>query len=345
MRKITLKFIQSFVKTYNGRCLNKTYINAHQKMTWKCKLGHIWDAFCYAIINKKQWCPECAKIVLRDKSTKHTIEEAKQIAKKHNGWCLSKKYLNNRTHLKWKCKFGHIWYAIFASILRGNWCKKCAMHRLKKTIKDARKLAKINGGDCLSNEYVNNHTNLKWRCCSDHIWNATYNNVQRGRWCPHCRRKNSKNQEYIIQILHKLFPHYTIINNFKGFDWLKVGNRGKLEIDIWVPELKLAIEYDGEHHFKPTRFFGTDVKMAIQKFKRQRQLDKLKNKLVKRHKNDISFFLRFKYTDNLTEDFIKNKLNKVINFVQSYKLKEMINDRRDYASKKPINKISKKNLC
>lgn len=50
-----------------------------------------------------------------------------------------------------------------------------------------------------------------------------------------------------------------------------------LELDIWCPEVNLAIEYDGEHHFsiKP---YGEKV------HKYAKSLDKIKNKVCKEKK-------------------------------------------------------------
>ncbi|PKM92484.1 MAG: hypothetical protein CVU81_00175, partial [Euryarchaeota archaeon HGW-Euryarchaeota-1] len=42
------------------------------------------------------------------------------------GKCLSTKYINANTKLKWQCKEGHRWEAIPSSIKKGSWCPVCA---------------------------------------------------------------------------------------------------------------------------------------------------------------------------------------------------------------------------
>ena len=43
------------------------------------------------------------------------------------------------------------------------------------------------GGQCLSNEYINQSTKLLFRCTDGHEWFATPTNVyHRSSWCPHC---------------------------------------------------------------------------------------------------------------------------------------------------------------
>jgi len=57
----------------------------------------------------------------------------------------------------------------------------------KYTIEDAQKIAIERNGECLSNEYINTHKKLKWKCNIDgHIWYAIPNNIKRGSWCPLC---------------------------------------------------------------------------------------------------------------------------------------------------------------
>lgn len=50
----------------------------------------------------------------------------------------------------------------------------------------------------------------------------------------------------------------------------------KYKVDIFIPLLKVAIEVDGEHHFKPIAYDSDQVK-AQSKFERRRMLDTRKN--------------------------------------------------------------------
>lgn len=55
-----------------------------------------------------------------------------EIAKRKNGKCLSKKYINSQTKLTWQCREGHIWKAIPNNIKNGKWCPYCAREKRKK---------------------------------------------------------------------------------------------------------------------------------------------------------------------------------------------------------------------
>ncbi|MCX6816118.1 MAG: hypothetical protein NT120_04685, partial [Candidatus Aenigmarchaeota archaeon] len=125
------------------------------------------------------------------------IKELQEIASSRGGKLLSTNYVNSETKLEWKCKYGHIWMAIPASIRIGRWCPRCACRgpSARLSIEDMQKIAKDRGGECLSSEYKNARTNLKWRCKEGHVWMAIPDNVKnKEQWCQKCyynRRKTS----------------------------------------------------------------------------------------------------------------------------------------------------------
>jgi hypothetical protein len=77
---------------------------------------------------------------------------------------------------------------------------------------------------------------------------------QSGRGCPICR--TSKGEKYINSILISKFGNkYKIIQDkVNKEDAEQIGSK---RFDFYIPELKVAIEYDGIGHFEPT-FGGTD---------------------------------------------------------------------------------------
>lgn len=90
------------------------------------------------------------------------------------------------------------------------------------------------------------------------------------------------------------------------FSWLKY--KQKQEIDIWVPSLKLAIEYDGRQHFEPVQFGGISLERARQNLIIQKSRDKNKNKLIKQHYEEIKYFIRFNYREKITKELVETKL-------------------------------------
>ena len=100
-------------------------------ISWQCGYcNYVWQAKPANIIWNNQWCPRCGG------SQRLTIEEMRTIAKDRGGKCLSKKYVNARTKLKWQCgEFKHVWYAIPDSVKRGSWCPICGRRKASQTRK------------------------------------------------------------------------------------------------------------------------------------------------------------------------------------------------------------------
>ena len=113
------------------------------------------------------------------------------FAKKYGGKCLSGKYIDANTKLKWQCEKGHVWEATPSNVRHGHWCLECSGSK-KKSIQDMQKIAEIRGGECLSKEYVNNKTKLKWQCNEGHVWEAVPSSVAKRTWCPVCGRAKSQ---------------------------------------------------------------------------------------------------------------------------------------------------------
>ncbi len=114
-------------KQKNGKCLSKTYLGIHSKITWQCEKGHEWSATSASILHSNTWCPRCAGVAPL------SLSDMQEIAKRRGGKCLSKKYSNNRTKLKWKCAEGHEWESVPLSVRRGHWCPVCGKHKSWKT--------------------------------------------------------------------------------------------------------------------------------------------------------------------------------------------------------------------
>jgi len=109
------------------------------------------------------------------------------FARKKGGRCISTFYVNSAAPLLWECKAGHQWNAVPASIRKGTWCPECAGVR-PGTIGQLQKIALSRRGACLSPEYRNTATKLKWQCSAGHVWVATPLQIKKGHWCPFCAR-------------------------------------------------------------------------------------------------------------------------------------------------------------
>lgn len=114
------------------------------------------------------------------------------IAKKRGGTCLSNQYINSKKKLLWKCKEGHQWFSTpFSIIIRKSWCPQCAGNQ-PLGMDVMYKLAKENGGKCLSSKYGNCKKKMLWECKNKHQFQSAPDSVKQGKWCPICYKINSK---------------------------------------------------------------------------------------------------------------------------------------------------------
>lgn len=242
LKKYTIEEVKMFAMEKGGSCLSNDYKNAHSKLKWKCEKGHIWEQKLSIMKSKGYWCPKCG-IESRASKKRLSISVVQEAAKNNGGECLSTKYVNNKSPLKFKCKNGHIWKTSYCSVRDGKWCPKCAGKK-KYTIEEIKEIAISKKGKCLSNIYKNGQEKLTWECEYGHQWNATSNSIIQGKWCPRC--KNNINEEIVRYIFEQLFG--------KEFNKDRKQLNGS-ELDGFNKELNLAFEYNGEQHYEDLKFF------------------------------------------------------------------------------------------
>jgi hypothetical protein len=120
------------------------------------------------------------------------LEDMRSIATARGGKLLSRSYVDTNTKLRWRCAEGHVWEAIPNSIKRGSWCRVCGIKQsaVKRahTMDDMQALAKVKGGVCLSTNYYNAKSRLRWRCAEWHEWETQASVILSGHWCPQCEK-------------------------------------------------------------------------------------------------------------------------------------------------------------
>ena len=121
-----------------------------------------------------------------------TLRELQSLAASKGGTCLSPGYVGAQESMKWRCSRGSEWSATASDIRRGGWCPRCHFDTRRLTLVEMHDLAAALGGVCLSQEYRNSLSNLRWRCQEGHEWEAQAGNVKAGHWCQECARESMK---------------------------------------------------------------------------------------------------------------------------------------------------------
>ena len=115
----TIADMRAVARERGGKCLSDTYVDNRTPMEWECALGHTWDQKAGHILSG-HWCGKCHGNAPLD------LAEFKEIAEQRGGKCLSRKYVNIGTNLRWECAEGHRWEATPGNVKRGTWCKECS---------------------------------------------------------------------------------------------------------------------------------------------------------------------------------------------------------------------------
>lgn len=231
-----------------GVCLSTSYNNSKEKMKWQCKNGHMWEAR-FNDIKRGSWCRSCLK---------KTISECHLTAENHGGHCLTNVYINKYTKMSWKCHMNHIWQARYNDVMKGSWCNEC----LKGSIQECQEYARKRNGDCLSTHYKNKYQKLNWKCERGHTWEARFNDIKKGTWCPHCYQP-SYYETLTKSICEKQFGIRPITNR----------KRIGIELDCYIQfndGKEINFEIHGDQHYQYTPYFHR----TPDKFKWQLNRDK-----------------------------------------------------------------------
>lgn len=102
----------------------------------------------------------------------------------------------------------------------------------------------------------------------------------------------------LYYIIKRLFPNNSVKRHYRP-DFLD-----KLELDIFIEDYNLGIEFQGIQHFKPVKHWGGKEAFEITK-----ERDKKKKRLCEKHGVNLLYFY---YYDDLSEEYVKSQLIKVI---------------------------------
>jgi len=311
LKSLRLNELIEIAKSKNGFCLTTTYVNNRTKMHFKCQAGHTWSTTA-AVIKSGRWCKRCSSKEA-NAWKKDSIEVFKKIIEEKGGKCLTTEYSNQQTsRLLVECDKGHQWLAWPQHIKRGIWCRKCN-GSAKLELSDIISVAKSRGGECLSSSYKNDMTKVTWKCSEGHIWDATPNNIKRGKWCPTC--SSGIGERACRLFFEKIFQRP--FNKVRP-SWLKNKDGYSLELDGYNDELKIAFEHQGRQHY------GQSYSLYSKENIEKNDLEKME--LCKRHGVSLIYIPEV-FTDIRVNDLLKYLLNELttnkIDFPSKAKLIEV----------------------
>ena len=151
-------------------------------------------------------------------------------------------------------------------------------------------------------------------------------------WLKESRKKMSRGQTALTQIIQKILPGEEIINEYHIDD--------RLRFDVYCPSYKLAAEYHGRQHFFYTsRFFESKYEFE--------EAQKRDEKKVQYCKDNGIALIVFRYNDSLTEDSVYNRMLEAIrssDYISDRKQKKSLTNNPFYNEAKKKNSEYRKNL-
>jgi very-short-patch-repair endonuclease len=301
MRKLTSEeFVERSKKTHDNKYdySKVEYENLTKKVSIICPIHGIF--FQAPGVHFKSGCPKCS-------SVKNTLYTKNEFVKKANEKHLyfynySKvKYINNKTKITIICPIHGEFNQQPKHHLRGSGCSKCAVEKNAKKLRVDReyylnKFKEIyeDKYDYSSFKYENPFVNINVICRKHGSFFVSPNNhLNKKSGCPKCASSKGENEIESFLVENKI-----LFERQKSFN--KCYNKKKLFFDFFLPEYDILIEYDGEQHFKPIKFFG-----GVDSFTKRKLRDKIKNEFAKENNYNI---IRISYIDDIKET-LKGKLN------------------------------------
>lgn len=236
-----------------------------KKHEWKASLGHR---------SRGVGCPYCSnyKVLVgyNDLATINPELASEWHPTKNNFLTPEETNANSSKKAWWQCNKGHEWEA---PVVRRNYAKQgCPYCSNRMIITGYNDMATIHpqlvsewhptkNGELLPTLISKaSGKNIWWQCNKGHEWQTSLSErggLNRKSNCPKCAIKTSKAEQTIVSFLEE--------NNIV----LEVSNRAVLdgkELDIYVPEKKVAIEYNGLYWH--TEKQGKDKYYHYEKWKR-----------------------------------------------------------------------------
>ena len=238
----------------NGELLPRQItVSNGKKVWWLCKNGHEWQAQVKSRSNGAG-CPICSgHQVLVGYNDLATVNPplALEWHPTKNGHLTPKDVTkSNGKKVWWLCKEGHEWETQISNRTNGGGCPICSGKKVLIGYNDlltkypliASEWHPTKNGDLTPADVtLGSNKKVWWMCNKGHEWKTEVAHRTSGRRCPICYGESQTS--FPEQAIYYYFNKLTTTYNRYKFD-------KNTEIDIYLPELNIGIEYDGAYFHK-----------------------------------------------------------------------------------------------
>ncbi|PES34754.1 hypothetical protein CN497_19275 [Priestia megaterium] len=219
-----------------------------KKVWWQCEEGHEWQARVNNR-NRGNGCPICKNM---------QVDLGNNLASSNPALAQEWHPTKNRTltpanvvagsgkKVWWQCNKEHEWESRVVNRHQGLGCPYCSNRYVTPQNSLATRFPEIaaewhpikNGTLTPADVVAGSDKKVWWQCKRKHEWQASPN-TRKKSGCPHCSfgTGTSFPEQIIYLTLKDVFPYTKNRYKIEG-----------VEIDIYIPEINVAIEYDGAYY-------------------------------------------------------------------------------------------------
>lgn len=290
---------------------NTIYVNYHTKICVTCpKHGDYWTFPGDHL--RGCGCSKCKNMY------KYTTEEyITECNRVHNNFYDYKEcnYINYYNKVLIDCPVHGNFQQRAGDHIRGNGCSECGgsvLYTNEKFIAKANEIHK-NKYTYPNLKYKNSQTKIEI-CCPKHgIFKQRPASHLYGYGCSRCfESEGEKEINKFLKTNNIKFKSQHRFVNCKSI--LQKGNQ--LPFDFYLQKYSIAIEYDGQQHYRPTQIRGVNIERANEIFERTKINDQIKTDYCK--SNDIKLlripYTEFKKIEKILKDVLIKGIEPVINY-------------------------------
>lgn len=222
-----------------------------RKVEWKCGLDHRWLAKISSRTYGQNGCPYCAGrlvwVGFNDLRTTHP-EVAKEMVAESNSKTPEELTRGSRYVAQFNCGNGHDNYLmeVRTRTRQSRGCPTCTYRRIEIGINDVKTTHphlesqwSCKNKKTLKQVHEQSRERFEWVCDKGHQWIAEVRVRCRGTGCPKCPTKMSSGEGEVLAFVRESVNAKVIS-----------GDRTRLsrkELDVFIPEMDKAIEYQGTY--------------------------------------------------------------------------------------------------
>lgn len=262
-KKLTVAGVREQVRLISdSELLSDEYINNTTPLTFRCSCGAVFDRPWMRFREGHTKCFACGTREQYDKKRLGAQVVADRLSDFGVSY-VSGEYKNQKSVLRVVYRCGHEGDLMVNNIYNKSFTGDCqSCRRSQKTRLDVFTVALTAdlayGVELVSDEYVDAHSPLQFRCSCGAIFSTSWNNFLSGkRQCDCCAKRVSRGEFAVAEWLTKNGFAFETQKRFPDCT-----DKRSLPFDFYLSEKNMCIEFDGRQHFELIEAWNGNSQLA-----------------------------------------------------------------------------------